>query len=113
MLVSADHSPESIREFERMRLTHPATVLPHLNATGKGLGTANSAGQGGSTKYRLPSLMVVYDSPSSNKLKCSPVFEVDHTGKPRVTGKGRCVEGVNLCDFSLDVDVYVYVCVYV
>ncbi|CAM9823197.1 unnamed protein product, partial [Sphacelaria rigidula] len=74
MLVSADHSPESIREFERMRLTHPAS--------------------GGNGKYRLPSLMVVYDSPTSNKLKCSPVFEVDHTGKPRVTGKGRCVEHV-------------------
>lgn len=94
LLVTADHSPESIREFERMRLTHPANGVVHSNPGLKGAGTVNSDGQGGSGKCRLPSLMVVYDSPTSNKLKCSPVFDLDFTGKPRVTGKGRYYKNV-------------------
>ncbi|CAN0167741.1 unnamed protein product [Ascophyllum nodosum] len=90
LLITADHSPESIREFERMRLTHPASQLPHQqqhhHQHHRGVvGAANQTGP----KNFLPSLLVVYDAPSGNKLKCSPVFDVDYTGTPRVTGKGR------------------------
>eukprot|EP00903_Cladosiphon_okamuranus_P014142 g13143.t1 len=88
LLLTADHSPESVREFERMRLTHPANRQGSASA-----GTAGNDGQLGSA-FSLPSLLVVYDSPSSNKLKCSPVFDVDVKGTPRVTNKGRYYKNV-------------------
>lgn len=81
LLVTADHSPESVREFERMRLTHPANG-------GASAANISSSSQLGAA-FTLPSLLVVYDSPSSNKLKCSPVFDVDIRGTPTVTNKGR------------------------
>lgn len=99
MLVTADHSPESIREFERMRMTHPATrgpSRPQQQQQQQNPPSVKSGGGGGgegtnpsSATLCVPSLLVVYDSPTSNKLKCSPVFDVDLMGKPRVTGKGR------------------------
>ncbi|CAM9856321.1 unnamed protein product [Scytosiphon promiscuus] len=120
LLVTADHSPESVREFERMRFTHPSNanggrppVAPNSTGGGNGGGgrwggTAGHIGNGGSNNqqqqqqqqqqtglsFRLPSLLVVYDSPSSNKLKCSPVFDVDIKGTPRVTNKGRYYKNV-------------------
>ena len=86
LLVTADHSPESVREFERMRLTHPANR--QVSASGGAAAGSGGQHQLGSA-FSLPSLLVVYDSPSSNKLKCSPVFDVDVKGVPRVTNKGR------------------------
>ncbi|CAM9709405.1 unnamed protein product, partial [Phaeothamnion confervicola] len=71
LLLTADHSPESRREFCRMRLTHPSPANP-----------------------RVPNLLVVYDSPTPVKLKCNPVFELDASGTPRVTGRGRYYKNV-------------------
>lgn len=101
LLVTADHSPESVREFERMRLTHPAGGRQQQHQGPQATGGGGGGGGGGKTApassdhnrqqqpFSLPSLLVVYDSPTSNKLKCSPVFEVDVKGTPRVTNKGR------------------------
>jgi hypothetical protein len=71
LILTADHSPESLREFGRMRLTHPHPANP-----------------------AAPHLVVVYDAPSTNKLKCAPVFELDAAGKPYVTGRGRYYKNV-------------------
>lgn len=95
MLLTADHSPESVREFERMRFTHPASQLPqhHQNYHLQHF-YHHDQQHGHKQQHRawVPSLMVVYDSTSSNKLKCSPVFDVDLSGIPRVTGRGRWVQ---------------------
>lgn len=89
LLVTADHSPESVREFERMRYTNPANKLPQGFSKGMGgAGGVRAVNQSGAISS-LPSLLVVYDSPTSNKLKCAPVFDVDASGRPKVTGKGR------------------------
>ena len=71
LILTADHSPESLREYGRMILTHPNPQNP-----------------------QEPHLMVVYDAPSLNKVKCAPVFGVDPTGKPYVTGRGRYYKNV-------------------
>eukprot|EP00752_Nemacystus_decipiens_P005815 g5260.t1 len=102
LLVTADHSPESVREFERMRLTHPANRQVAATAGGGGGAAASNGGGGGGgggqqqlgSAFSLPSLLVVYDSPSGNKVKCSPVFDVDMKGTPRVTNKGRYYKNV-------------------
>lgn len=60
-----------------MRLTHPANQ------------SVNSGLTNSLHSPPLPKLLVVYDSPTSNKLRCASVFEMDSEGKPRVTGKGR------------------------
>lgn len=95
-----------------MRFTHPSNgnggrppVAPNSTGGGGGkwggMGVHSSTGsnnnnnqqqqqqQQAGPSFSLPSLLVVYDSPSSNKLKCSPVFDVDVEGTPRVTNKGR------------------------
>ncbi|CAM9130983.1 unnamed protein product [Chrysoparadoxa australica] len=71
LVLTADHSPESPREFKRMRNACPDPQNKHL-----------------------PTLIVVYDSPSTNKLRCSPVFDVDTSGTPKVTGRGRYYKNV-------------------
>ncbi|CAM9514644.1 unnamed protein product [Discosporangium mesarthrocarpum] len=43
---------------------------------------------------QLPQLLVVYDSPTGNKMKCNPVFDIDLCGRPRVTGRGRYYKNV-------------------
>lgn len=93
LLVTADHSPESVREFERMRLTHPAQRPPPLPPQHGAAASNGSIGQQQQQQlgaaFSVPRLLVVYDSPSSNKLKCPAVFDVDLKGTPRVTNKGR------------------------
>lgn len=69
LILTADHSPESLREYGRMLLTHPHPQKP-----------------------TVPHLSAVYDS--SSKLKCLPVFENDASGQPFVTGRGRYYKNV-------------------
>ncbi|KAG5188671.1 phosphatase 2C-like domain-containing protein [Tribonema minus] len=71
LILTADHSPESVREYMRMRASHPH---PH--------------------DVHAPHLAVVYDSPTPNKLRCQPVFELDAHGRPCVTGRGRYYKNV-------------------
>jgi len=66
LVITAEHSPESPYEFYRLREFRPRE---------------NDAMQ--------PSLLVVYDSPSHEKSRCSPVFDVDTEGKVQVTNMGK------------------------
>lgn len=65
MVITADHSPESPKEFVRMRNTHPS---------------AESASR--------PAMMIVYDTQGPDKSQCPEVFRVVD-GKPEVTNNGR------------------------
>jgi hypothetical protein len=65
-VLTAEHSPESPYEFCRLREFRCREGEP-----------------------TQPSLMVVYDSPSHDKARCSPVFELNDEGTPCVTNKGR------------------------
>lgn len=66
LVVTAEHSPESPYEFYRLREFRPR--------------------EGDAMQ---PSLLVVYDSPSHEKSRCSPVFELDAEGKVQVTNMGK------------------------
>jgi hypothetical protein len=66
LVVTAEHSPECPYEYARL--------LRYRQRDGNA---------------QLPALVVVYDSSSSDKTRCSPVFERDASGHPRVTNKGR------------------------
>jgi len=71
LIITADHSPESIREFYRLRNSHPyprEPILPHLS--------------------------IVYDSPNANKMKCQLVFQFNENGEPFVTGNGAYFKNV-------------------
>lgn len=69
--LTANHSPESPSEFLRLR------AFRHRD--------------GDPTQ---PLLMVVYDSPSCEKCRCNPVFELNAEGVPCVTNKGRYYKNV-------------------
>ena len=66
LVVTAEHSPESPYEFYRLREFRPRE-----------------------TDIMQPSLLVVYDSPSHEKSRCNPVFEIDHNGLATVTNNGK------------------------
>ena len=69
--LSADHSPESAAEFFRMRAFRPC---PH--------------------RLNQPELLFVYDTLSSSKLSCPPVFVVDSAGGVTKTGRGSYYKNV-------------------
>lgn len=69
--LSADHSPECALEFYRMRDFRPC---PH--------------------RLNQPELLFVYDTLSSSKLSCPPVFVVDSSGAATKTGRGSYYKNV-------------------
>ena len=71
LVVTAEHSPESVLEFCRLR--------SFKHREGNAL---------------QPSLVVVYDSSSHDKTQCSPVFDVDPEGRPTVTNHGKYYKNV-------------------
>lgn len=72
MVLTAEHSPESEYEFNRLKRDYP-----HVR------------------DVNLPALSLVYDSSGTvghgahEKKKCSNIFEMDERGLPTVTNKGR------------------------
>lgn len=71
--LSAEHSPESIEEFERVRKFKALESDP-------------------SGSY--PEMRFVYDAPSFSKSQCPPIFEVGPSGQIKVTGNGRYYKNV-------------------
>lgn len=65
VLLTAEHSPECPEEFKRLRDFR-------CNEDDR----------------RFPSLSVVYDSQTSNRADCPPVFRLDEHGEPRVLDHG-------------------------
>ena len=68
LVITAEHSPESVSEFIRLR---------------------NFRHRDGDVKQ--PALNVVYDSPSHEKAQCPPVFILGEGNSPTITNKGRFV----------------------
>ena len=68
LVVTAEHSPENPYEFLRLRDFRPRVGC-----------------------VEQPSLNIVYDTPAHEKAKCPSVFNLDETGCPTVTGRGRLV----------------------
>jgi serine/threonine protein phosphatase PrpC len=71
LLLTTDHSPESLREYCRLTTTHPCPQ-----------------------NHKSPQLSIVYDSPTPNKQRCPPVFQINSSGNPYVTGTGRYYKNV-------------------
>lgn len=77
MELSADHSPESPSEFARMHSFRPHGSLPYH-----------------------PELLFVYDTLTSSKLSCPPIFEVDmRSGKAEKTERGSYYKNVR-CEWA-------------
>jgi serine/threonine protein phosphatase PrpC len=77
MELSADHSPESHTEFQRMQTFRPHGTLPHH-----------------------PELLFVYDTLTSSKLSCPPIFDVDsRSGKTEKTERGSYYKNVR-CEWA-------------
>jgi Protein phosphatase 2C len=66
LVLTAEHSPESPSEFYRLRSFRPREGDPHQ-----------------------PSLLVVYDSQTHDKLNCAPCFSLDESGAATITNKGK------------------------
>jgi hypothetical protein len=66
LIVTAEHSPECANEFYRLRRFRTRETDP-----------------------LQPSLFVVYDAPSMDKIICPPVFFVESNGTATVTNRGR------------------------
>lgn len=71
LVVTAEHSPESPYEFYRLR---------EFRARDE-----DSA---------QPALLVVYDSPSHEKARCNPVFQLNGQGQAEVTNAGKYYKNV-------------------
>jgi len=71
LVITTEHSPESPAEFYRLRDFKQRDGDP-----------------------QQPALLVVYDSPSVDKIHCQPVFELSADGIPRVTNKGKYYKNV-------------------
>jgi serine/threonine protein phosphatase PrpC len=69
--ITAEHSPESVHEFYRLR-----------------------AYRSRDADTTQPSLLIVYDAPSVEKARCNPVFELNGKGVPCVTNRGRYYKNV-------------------
>jgi serine/threonine protein phosphatase PrpC len=70
--LSAEHSPESIEEFERVRKFRPSP-----------------------TDSKQSEMRFVYDAPSYSKAQCPPIFDLNpNTGAIKVTGHGRYYKNV-------------------
>ena len=77
MELSADHSPESPSEFARMHTFRPHSSLPYH-----------------------PELLFVYDTLTSSKLSCPPIFDVDmRSGKAEKTERGSYYKNVR-CEWA-------------
>jgi serine/threonine protein phosphatase PrpC len=74
--LSAEHSPESVEEFERVRRFRAIE------------------GEGNQITGPIPEMRFVYDAPSFSKSQCPPIFEVGANGTIRVTGNGRYYKNV-------------------
>ncbi len=66
LVITAEHSPESPYEFYRLREFRSRE-----------------------NDITQPSLLVVYDSPSQEKSRCNPIFQLDADGKAQVTNQGK------------------------
>lgn len=66
LIITAEHSPESVYEYKRLQRYRSRVDDPNL-----------------------PALLVVYDSNSHDKSRCYSVFDRDEHGEIYVTGKGR------------------------
>ena len=71
IVITAEHSPESVAEYDRMLKFRKRERDP-----------------------RYPALHVVYDSPGQEKIKCPPCFDIDATGNPVLTNKGAYYKNV-------------------
>ena len=71
LMITAEHSPESVSEYVRLR-----EFLPSDDDANK------------------PALVVVYDSPTQDKTQCEPVFDLDAAGNPTVTNNGKYYKNV-------------------
>jgi hypothetical protein len=71
LVLTGDHSPENPSEFERLRQFWPSEE-----------------------STLQPQLLVVYDAPTHDKTRCNGVFQLDETGKPSATGRGRYYKNV-------------------
>ncbi|KAH9259376.1 hypothetical protein BASA81_002419 [Batrachochytrium salamandrivorans] len=70
--LSAEHSPESVEEFDRVRAFKPCGQHP----------------------FPVPDMRFVYDAPSFSKSQCPPIFDFNDKGVARVTGNGRYYKNV-------------------
>ena len=66
LVITADHSPESLYEFNRLR-----DFRPHTDSTAH------------------PSLNIIYDTVTNEKTKCPPVFTLDSCNHPVLNNNGR------------------------
>lgn len=71
LVVTAEHSPESVDEFHRMQKFRCDEQDP-----------------------RLPSLRVVYDAPGQEKVRCPPVFRLGEGDVPEITNNGAYYKNV-------------------
>lgn len=71
LVITAEHSPESVSEFIRLRTFRSRE-----------------------TDANYPALLVVYDSPTQDKTLCPPVYSLDAAGNPTVTNNGRYYKNV-------------------
>mmetsp|Transcript_29061 Transcript_29061/g.92990 ORF Transcript_29061/g.92990 Transcript_29061/m.92990 type:complete len:335 (+) Transcript_29061:204-1208(+) len=66
LMLTADHSPESPNEFNRMTASHPSRDGGHR-----------------------PRMQMVYDNIGPDKSSCPQIFELGADGQPSVTSNGR------------------------
>ncbi len=80
--LNAEHSPESIEEYNRVRAFRPAPPIEGASAKSNGL--------------ILPEMKFVYDAPSYSKNQCNNIFEHDPNdhNKIHVTGTGTYYKNV-------------------
>lgn len=71
IIITADHSPDNIKEFYRLRNFKHQDENP-----------------------QKPALLMLYDSQSEDKLQCPPVFRILEDGEPTVTNKGTYYKNV-------------------
>ncbi len=71
IVITAEHSPESVTEYDRLLKFRSSEVDP-----------------------RYPALHVVYDAPGQEKIKCPPCFDIDDNGNPVLTNSGAYYKNV-------------------
>eukprot|EP01041_Mallomonas_annulata_P010510 gene10509-21918_t len=71
LVLTAEHSPEAVSEFLRLRSTRCSSINP-----------------------LYPEIQILYDSPTHDKSQCPPVFELNASGVPIVTGRGKYYKNV-------------------
>jgi serine/threonine protein phosphatase PrpC len=71
LVITAEHSPESVDEFHRLHKFYRDELDP-----------------------TRPALKIVYDAQQSEKHRCPSVFEFDQNGAPLVTNRGKYYKNV-------------------